>query len=162
MSSPLAFGSLRGRSAGLVFALGFAAIAAHAQYATKLPTTSVAIGGETFTLEVARDPAVQYRGLGGRTHIDPHGGMLFVFPSPRATAFVMRDCPIPIDVAFLDASGRVIALHEMPPEPARRADESADCLRVAARAVPEWAARAVRDRNGGRTVAPARREAVAT
>jgi uncharacterized membrane protein (UPF0127 family) len=68
---------------------------------------------------------VQYRGLGGRTHIDPHGGMLFVFPSPRATAFVMRDCPIPIDVAFLDASGRVIALHEMAPEPPRRPDESA-------------------------------------
>jgi uncharacterized membrane protein (UPF0127 family) len=36
----------------------------------------------------------------------------------------MRDCPIPIDVAFLDASGRVISLHEMPPEPARRPDES--------------------------------------
>jgi uncharacterized membrane protein (UPF0127 family) len=124
MTSPLAIGSLRGRSAGLVFALGFAAIAAQAQLATKLPTTDLVLGGEKFTLEVARDPAVQYRGLGGRTHIDPHGGMLFVFPSPRATAFVMRDCPIPIDVAFLDASGRVIALHEMPPEPARRPDET--------------------------------------
>jgi uncharacterized membrane protein (UPF0127 family) len=123
MTSPLAFGSLRGRSVGLVLALGLAAIAANAQYATKLPTTELSIGGERFTLEVARDPAVQYRGLGGRTHIDPRGGMLFVFPTPRATSFVMRDCPIPIDVAFLDATGRVISLHEMPPEPARRPDE---------------------------------------
>ena len=124
MRSPLAVGSLRGRSVGLVLALVLAANAANAQYAAKLPTTELSIGGERFTLEVARDPAVQYRGLGGRTQIDPHGGMLFVFPSPRATSFVMRDCPIPIDVAFLDASGRVISLHEMPPEPARRADET--------------------------------------
>jgi uncharacterized membrane protein (UPF0127 family) len=37
---------------------------------------------------------------------------------------VMRDCPAPIDVAFLDAQGRVVALHSMPAEPPRRPDES--------------------------------------
>jgi hypothetical protein len=68
-----------------------AALAASAQpLAPRLPTMQVTIGGERFTLEVARDPATQFRGLGGRTRIDPHGGMLFVFPSPRATAFAMR------------------------------------------------------------------------
>ena len=38
---------------------------------------------------------------------------------------VMRDCPIPIDVAFLDPSGRVVAIHEMVPEPPRQTGESA-------------------------------------
>jgi hypothetical protein len=131
MTSPLAYGSLRGkvgsalRCAALGIALVFAASAAQAQLATKLPTTEVTIGGERFTLEVARQPADQFRGLGGRTHLDPHGGMLFVFPFPHTTAFVMRDCPIAIDVAFLDPSGRVIAVHEMTPEPPRREGESA-------------------------------------
>ena len=131
MTSPLADGSLRRaigyalRSAALAVALTLAAIAAQAQpLATKLPTTAVTIGGERFDLEVARDPATQFRGLGGRTHIDPHGGMLFVFPYPHTTAFVMRDCPIPIDIAFLDAEGRVIAIHEMQAEPPRGAGES--------------------------------------
>jgi uncharacterized membrane protein (UPF0127 family) len=129
MTSPLACGSLRGtgvafRYGMLAVALLFAAVDAQAQFATKLPTTEVEIGGERFTLEVARDPATQFRGLGGRTEIDPHGGMLFVFPSPRATAFVMRDCPIAIDVAFLDANGRVLAVHEMTPEEPRRVGES--------------------------------------
>ena len=110
----------------LAIAVAFAATAAGAQpLAPKLPTIDVTIGGERFTLEVARDPMVQYRGLGGRTHIDPHGGMLFAFPYPHSTAFVMRDCPIPIDVAFLDPDGRVIAVHEMQPEPPRAAGESA-------------------------------------
>ena len=141
MKSPLAFGSLRGkrkgrsdpaarfiRGEGLGVALSLSLVAAIAQaqpLATKLPTTDVTIGGERFAPEVARDPATQFRGLGGRTLIDSHGGMLFVFPFPRQAAFVMRDCPIPIDIAFVDAAGRVIAIHEMQPEPPRRPDESA-------------------------------------
>jgi uncharacterized membrane protein (UPF0127 family) len=101
------------------------AAASHAPAASALPTTHVVIGGEPFTLEVARDPAAQYRGLGGRTSIDRHGGMLFVFPVSQILAFVMRDCPIPIDVAFLDADGRVVATHEMQPEMPRGPGETA-------------------------------------
>ena len=113
------------RISALVIAFAMTALAAQAQpLATKLPTTDVMIGGERFQLEVARDSATQFRGLGGRTRIDSHGGMLFVFPYPYATAFVMRDCPIPIDIAFLDGEGRVIAIHEMQPEPPRGKDES--------------------------------------
>jgi uncharacterized membrane protein (UPF0127 family) len=106
---------------GVALALGAAAFAQ--PLAKKLDTTAVVLGGERFTLEIARDPATQFRGLGGRTHIARDGGMLFVFDRPRATAFVMRDCKVPIDVAYLDAAGRVIAIHEMQPEPPRRPDE---------------------------------------
>jgi len=85
----------------------------------------VAIGDETFSLELALDPRARQRGLSGRAAIEPYGGMLFVLPRPRPFSMVMRDCPVPIDVAFLDAEARVVAIHEMHPEPARRADETA-------------------------------------
>ena len=85
----------------------------------------VAIGGETFTLELALDPATRQRGLSGRGAIPRHEGMLFVLPTPRPFAMVMRDCPAPIDVAFLDADGRVVALHEMSVEPPRAPGETA-------------------------------------
>ena len=98
---------------------------ADATAAERLPTVSATIGGERFELELARDPAVQFRGLGGRSSIDPHGGMLFVFPAQQPLAFVMRDCPVPIDVAFLDGEGRVINVHAMKPEPPRAPGESA-------------------------------------
>lgn len=88
-------------------------------------TIFLAIGGETFTLELALDPATRQLGLGGRTGLSRNGGMLFAFGSSRPLAMVMRDCPEPIDVAFLDGEGRVVALHSMPPEPPRRAGESA-------------------------------------
>jgi uncharacterized membrane protein (UPF0127 family) len=88
-----------------------------------LPTVPATIGGAAFTLEVARDGPAMYRGLGGRTHIAPNGGMVFVFPVPQPLTFVMRDCPIPIDVAFLDDAGRVINSFEMHPEPPRAPGE---------------------------------------
>jgi hypothetical protein len=84
----------------------------------------VALGGETFTLELALDPAARQRGLSGRGEIPRNGGMLFVLPRPGPLAMVMRDCPAPIDVAFLDAQGRVVAVHEMAVEPPRAPGES--------------------------------------
>ncbi len=84
----------------------------------------VAIGGETFQLELAVDPATRYRGLSGRDSIPRNGGMLFVMARSEPFAMVMRDCAVPIDVAFLDSEARVIAIQEMQPEPPRRRDES--------------------------------------
>lgn len=88
-------------------------------------TVWVEIGAELFELELAIDPRVRFRGLGGRRHIPRNGGMLFVNPEVQPQAMVMRDCPIPIDVAFLDEGGRVVAMHTMQPEPGRRSGESA-------------------------------------
>ena len=84
----------------------------------------VALCGETFTLELALDPATRMHGLSGRGAIPRNGGMLFVQPRLQPMAMVMRDCPAPIDVAFLDADGRVLAVHEMAVEPPRAPGET--------------------------------------
>ena len=87
-------------------------------------TAWIEIAGEPFELELALDPQTHYRGLSGRQSIARNGGMLFVNSVPRSQAMVMRDCPIAIDVAFLDLGGRVVAIHSMQPEPPRRPDEA--------------------------------------
>lgn len=87
--------------------------------AAKLPTEKVVINGRTFHLEIAADDVTRFRGLSGRTEIASDGGMLFIFPRPSRLEFVMRDCPVPIDIIFLDGSGRVVATHAMLPEPPR-------------------------------------------
>jgi uncharacterized membrane protein (UPF0127 family) len=84
----------------------------------------VEIAGEPFELELAIDAATRHQGLSGRLAIEPNGGMLFVSTSEGPQAMVMRDCAIPIDVAFLDFSGAVVAIHEMRPELPRRPDEA--------------------------------------
>jgi uncharacterized membrane protein (UPF0127 family) len=85
---------------------------------------SVKIGGEWFHLEVAGDDATRMRGLGGRTEIDKDGGMLFLFSAPHRSAFVMRDCPIDIDIIYLSPEGRVLSMYAMKAEAPRKADGS--------------------------------------
>ena len=83
----------------------------------------VTIRGRHFHLDAALDPGTREKGLGDVTHIDPDGGMVFVFTSTRPLYFVMRDCTIPIDVAFLSEAGTVLAWHAMVPEEPQREDE---------------------------------------
>lgn len=76
-------------------------------------TARVTIDGRDFFLELALDNATRTQGLSFREHIEPDGGMLFVFRNSSPRAFVMRDCFVPIDIIYLDASGRIVAMHEM-------------------------------------------------
>lgn len=80
---------------------------------------SVKIGGKWFQLELALDNETRFKGLSDRDHIEPDGGMLFVFKEPSVQRFVMRDCPIDIDIIFLDPSGHITAMYHMPVEPPR-------------------------------------------
>ncbi len=83
----------------------------------------VTIDGKKFHLELALDPDKRTLGLSGRTDIPADEGMLFVFTHPQPLGFVMRDCPIPIDIIFLDGSGRVVATHKMTVEGPRTKEE---------------------------------------
>jgi uncharacterized protein len=88
--------------------------------------TTVKINGRAFNLELALDAATREKGLSGRNDIQAGGGMIFVFPNVEVGLknFVMRDCAVPIDIIFLDGSGRVTAMHKMVPEEPRRGGES--------------------------------------
>ena len=77
----------------------------------------VEIDGEDFRLELATTPSERYQGLSGREVIPEDGGMLFVFPYEAEQSFVMRNCPVPIDIIFLGPTGRVLATHAMRVEP---------------------------------------------
>lgn len=88
--------------------------------------TKVKISGQSYYLETAMDDAKRFRGLSERTQIEPNGGMIFVFVvtrSPSEGGFVMRDCPIGIDIIYVDKGGRVVSMYEMKPELARQADK---------------------------------------
>lgn len=113
---------------------------------TKAPpkTAPVTIAGKTFTLELAVDEETRFKGLSGRTEIKADGGMLFVFKEPKMQNFVMRDCLVPIDIIYLDASGRVTAMHKMPIQEPRQEDEKENQVPEDAKGnkypdMPKWA-----------------------
>ncbi len=101
-------------------------------------TAKVVISGKSFELETAFDDQTRFHGLSDRTEIKPTGGMLFVFKDAEQRAFVMRDCPIPIDIIYLGTSGRVTATHKMVPEKPRSEEEKKKVLPRPG--LPEWMA----------------------
>jgi uncharacterized protein len=60
-----------------------------------------------FSVEVARTPDQQARGLMFREKLAPDGGMLFPMKPPRAASFWMKDTVIPLDMIFIRADGTI-------------------------------------------------------
>lgn len=80
-----------------------------------LPTVRMQLGGDTFTLEVANTEAARQYGLMHRDSMPSDHGMLFVFAEEQRQSFWMKNTRIPLDIIFVDASGKVVSIHQMKP-----------------------------------------------
>jgi uncharacterized membrane protein (UPF0127 family) len=75
--------------------------------------------------EVARTGPQREQGLMEREALGENEGMLFVYSAPRPAdaGFWMYHTRIPLDIAFIDAQGRIVAVRTMEPcasdDPAR-------------------------------------------
>jgi len=81
-----------------------------------LPLRTLAIGDDTFAVEVAATPQAQQRGLMQRTSLDTNAGMLFIFDYDQQLGFWMLNTLIPLDIAFIDSSGTILNIETMQPE----------------------------------------------
>ncbi len=87
-------------------------------------------GAAGFSIEIADDPAEQARGLMFRPALARDAGMLFVFDPPRPASFWMRNTMIPLDMLFVDDSGRVESIAERTDTYSQRVSESAGPVRA--------------------------------
>lgn len=85
----------------------------HAQ--PRLPTLKLWIGEKEMIAELALTPQQQEIGMMFRTAIDEDTGMLFVFSQPIWLSLWMKNCPLPLSAAYIDADGKIIELHDLEP-----------------------------------------------
>ena len=101
---------LRVLAAGL---LVFAAAPATAD--AKLPTTTIKVGSHALRVEVAATDAERQKGLMFREKLGRNDGMLFVFDEPAYHSMWMKNTPIPLSVAFVDANGEILNILDLEP-----------------------------------------------
>jgi uncharacterized membrane protein (UPF0127 family) len=108
---------LSGRCVGCVITTALAAAGSGCEGPAAAPAPRVTINGRSWRVEVATTSDGRYRGLSDRESLDANAGMLFVYPTPDVLDFCMRQCLIPLDIAFIDADLRVVKTWTMAVEP---------------------------------------------
>ena len=76
----------------------------------------VTINSHTFSVDVAKTPKDQEKGLSGKNSLAENKGMLFVFPSPDLYSFLMNGMIFPIDIVFINGN-TVTTVHKNGPPP---------------------------------------------
>lgn len=89
-------------------------VCACSQPSPALPVTTIVVdtdaGAHTLTVEVAADNVSRARGLMERQSLAPDAGMLFDYHKPSMVAFWMKNTPLPLDMVFIRADGRVASV----------------------------------------------------
>jgi uncharacterized protein len=92
------------------------ALALPTQAQPKLPTLKVWLGAEEMVAEMALTPRQETTGMMFRTNLDENAGMIFAFPKPIQAAFWMKNCPLPLSVAYIDPSGSILEIRDLQPQ----------------------------------------------
>ncbi len=107
-------------------ALMLSSISVSAQYA--IPQIELTAGMYRIEAEVVTTPEQRATGLMRRTEMPQQHGMLFVFPEEMRHCMWMKNTLLPLSVAFIDRSGKIINVEEMQPQ-----TENNHCAKAEAR-----------------------------
>ena len=78
-----------------------------------IPSETLTIASETFTVELAFQNHTRLKGLMFRDHLSPNSGMLFLYEREKPRVFYMKNCLIDLDILFIKASGEIAQITTM-------------------------------------------------
>jgi uncharacterized membrane protein (UPF0127 family) len=82
----------------------------------QFPVIPLTAGMYVIHAEVAAREAEREQGLMFREKMNAGDGMVFVFDAPATTCMWMKNTLIPLSVAFIDESGKIINIEDMKPQ----------------------------------------------
>jgi len=104
----------------------------------ELPTSVVTINGQDIHVELAFTNDTRSCGLSNRFSLEKDNGMLFLFSNTRKRTFWMKNTHIPLSIAFIDASGTIVTIHQMEADQTRTTYHSSQSARYALEVNQGW------------------------
>ena len=80
-----------------------------------LKSVELKILNASLAAEVADTPQASENGLMFRDSLPEDRGMLFVFDHPKSASFWMRNTKIPLSIAYVDSTGKILEIESMKP-----------------------------------------------
>ena len=84
--------------------------------AAQFPVMRLSAGIHVVQAEVAATGETRMQGLMFRKSMGQNNGMLFVFAEEGRHCMWMKNTFVPLSVAFMDAKGTIVSIHDMEPQ----------------------------------------------
>jgi uncharacterized membrane protein (UPF0127 family) len=116
MSPTSSFMTRLGASCLLSFLLIASPLAFAQRSMPSFPHTDLTIGMFRIDAEVAANEELREFGLMFRKEMPSNAGMVFIFDSPQQYCMWMKNTLLPLSVAFMDETGKIINIEDMQPQ----------------------------------------------
>ena|SRR5579859_5460412 len=104
----------------------------------KLQTMKLYVGPEQLIAELALTPGQVQTGMMFRTNMADNTGMLFVLPYTQQARFWMKDCPLPLNAAYIDPDGVIQEIHDLHPQDTNTVFSASDNIRFVLETPQGW------------------------
>ena len=96
------------------------------------------LGPEEMNAELALTFAQQEAGMMFRTNMEENAGMLFPLASTQRAAFWMKNCPLPLSVAYINPEGVIEEIRDMQPQDTNNIISASSNIRFALETSQGW------------------------
>jgi len=91
----------------------------------RLATVQLWLGPEQMTAEMAASLKEVMTGMMFRTNMAENESMIFRLGPPQQAHFWMKNCYIPLSVAYIDPDGVILEIHDLQPQNTNTVDSTA-------------------------------------